>query len=174
MSLGCTAPGCLRRPLLCPHQPTALNRGSKGVEMVLSCQLPPPEPLPSAAISGLTEPLEWPLGPLMLTGGLRGSRRGDEHIHRDVAGRKGLPTVVSQIQTQWHSTGTAQRRKEKQKQTKEEGPTLAYEQDSAVPGKPSSPPSSWGLAQPSCWSDSLQPGPPVGKRKCADRWMNSF
>lgn len=41
------------------------------METVPSCQLPPPEPLPSAAISGLTEPLEPPLGPLMSMAGVQ-------------------------------------------------------------------------------------------------------
>lgn len=49
-------------------QPPALDRGSEGVEMVSSRQ-PPPESLPSAAISELTEPLEQPLSPLMTTEG---------------------------------------------------------------------------------------------------------
>lgn len=51
---------------LCSLQPPALSRGSQGVEMFPS-RKPPPESLPSAAISELTEPLERPLGALMMT-----------------------------------------------------------------------------------------------------------
>ena len=55
-------PSLIQRPLL-PAAP-ALSRGSQGVGLAPSRQ-PPPESLPSAAISELTELLDRPLSALM-------------------------------------------------------------------------------------------------------------